>query len=116
MIFLLQSGCHLMWREPEKDIFPVLEGLGAGFAPCSPLNRGMLGGDFTACAGFNSGNDNRDSLPRFSPENLGKNLMVVETVNRFAGSRGITGAQAALGWLVQNDWLVPIPGTTKLPI
>ena len=53
-------------------------------------------------------------MPRFSPDALGKNLLVVETINRFARPRGITGAQAALGWLMQNDWIVPIPGTTKL--
>ena len=110
----VQSEYHLMWREPEQDIFPVLEELGIGFVPYSPLNRGMLGGDFTAYTRFDSGNDNRDSLPRFLPDALGKNLMVVETINRFARPRGITGAQAALGWLMQKDWIVPIPGTTKL--
>lgn len=110
----VQSEYHLMWREPEKNIFPVLRELGIGFVPYSPLNRGMLGGDFTAYTRFDSGNDNRDTLPRFSPDALGKNLLVVETINRFARPRGITGAQAALGWLMQNGWLVPIPGTTKL--
>ncbi|MBD5553180.1 MAG: aldo/keto reductase [Desulfovibrio sp.] len=110
----VQSEYHLMWREPEKDIFPVLEELGIGFVPYSPLNRGMLGGDFTAYTKFDSGNDNRDALPRFAPEALSKNLMVVETINRFARPRGITGAQAALAWLMRNNWVVPIPGTTKL--
>ena len=110
----VQSEYHLMWREPEEDIFPVLEELGIGFVPYSPLNRGMLGGDFTAYTRFDSGNDNRDTLPRFLPDALGRNLMVVETINRFARPRGITGAQAALGWLMQKDWIVPIPGTTKL--
>ena len=110
----VQSEYHLMWREPERNIFPVLEELGIGFVPYSPLNRGMLGGDFTAYTRFDSGNDNRDTLPRFAPDALGKNLMVVETINRFARPRGITGAQAALGWLLQKDWIVPIPGTTKL--
>ncbi len=110
----VQSEYHLMWREPEKDIFPVLEELGIGFVPYSPLNRGMLGGDFTAYTRFDSGNDNRDTLPRFQPDTLGKNLMFVETINRWARPRGITGAQAALGWLMQRPYIVPIPGTTKL--
>lgn len=110
----VQSEYHLMWREPEQDIFPVLEELGIGFVPYSPLNRGMLGGDFTAYTRFDSGNDNRDTLPRFTPDALGRNLLFVETINRFARPRGITGAQAALGWLMQNNWIVPIPGTTKL--
>lgn len=110
----VQSEYHLMWREPEKNIFPVLEELGIGFVPYSPLNRGFLGGDMTAYTRFDSGNDNRNTLPRFTPEALGKNLMFVEILNRFGRPRGITGAQAALGWLLQKDWIVPIPGTTKL--
>lgn len=110
----VQSEYHLMWRDPEKDIFPVLEELGIGFVPYSPLNRGFLGGDMTAYTRFDSGNDNRNTLPRFAPEALGKNLMFVEILNRFGRPRGITGAQAALGWLLQKDWMVPIPGTTKL--
>lgn len=113
-ITAIQSEYHMMWREPEKDIFPVLEELGIGFVPYSPLNRGMLGGDFTAYTRFDSGNDNRDTLPRFQPDTLGKNLAFVEAINRWARPRGITGAQAALGWLLQRPYIVPIPGTTKL--
>lgn len=110
----VQSEYHLMWREPEKNIFPVLEELGIGFVPYSPLNRGFLGGDMTEYTRFDSGNDNRNTLPRFTPEALRQNLMFVEMLNRFGRPRGITGAQAALGWLMQKDWIVPIPGTTKL--
>lgn len=110
----VQSEYHLMWREPEKDIFPVLEELGIGFVPYSPLNRGFLGGDITIYTRFDSGNDNRNMLPRFAPEALEKNLLVVELLNRFGRSRGLTGAQLALGWLLQRDWIVPVPGTTKL--
>ena len=113
-ITAIQSEYHLMWREPEKDIFPVLKELGIGFVPYSPLNRGLLGGDMTAYTRFDSGNDNRNTLPRFMPNALGKNLMFMEILNRFARPRGITGAQVALGWLLQNDGIVPIPGTTKL--
>lgn len=110
----VQSEYHLMWREPEKNVFPMLEELGIGFVPYSPLNRGFLGGDITEYTRFDSGNDNRNSLPRFTPEALRKNLMFVEILNRFGRSRGITGAQVALGWLLRKDWIVPIPGTTKL--
>ena len=88
----VQSEYHAMWREPEKNIFPVLEELGIGFVPYSPLNRGFLGGDMTEYTRFDSGNDNRDSLPRFTPDALRKNLMFVETLNRFGRPRGITGA------------------------
>lgn len=110
----VQSEYHAMWREPEKDIFPVLQELGIGFVPYSPLNRGFLGGDMTEYTRFDSGNDNRNTLPRFKPEALRKNLMFVETLNRFGRPRGITGAQAALGLIMQKDWIVPIPGTTKI--
>lgn len=110
----LQSEYHLMWREPE-GLFPVLEELGIGFVPYSPLNRGLLGGDMTAYTRFDSGNDNRNTLPRFAPEALSRNLRFMEVLHRFGRPRGITGAQAALGWLLQKaDWIVPIPGTTKL--
>ncbi len=110
----VQSEYHLMWREPERNIFPVLEELGIGFVPYSPLNRGFLGGDITAYTRFDSGNDNRNTLPRFLPPALEKNLMFVEVLNRFGRPRGITGAQAALAWLLRRDWIVPIPGTTKM--
>jgi aryl-alcohol dehydrogenase-like predicted oxidoreductase len=111
----VQSEYHLMWREQEKNVFPVLEELGIGFVPYSPLNRGFLGGDITEYTRFDSGNDNRNTLPRFTPEALRANLMFVETLNRFGRPRGITGAQAALAWiLAQKPWVVPIPGTTKI--
>lgn len=111
----VQSEYHLMWREPERSIFPVLVELGIGFVPYSPLNRGFLGGDMTGYTRFDSGNDNRASLPRFTPEALRHNLQIVERLHRFGRPRGITGAQAALGWLLHKaDWIVPIPGTTKL--
>lgn len=110
----VQSEYHLMWREPETTIFPVLEELGIGFVPYSPLNRGFLGGDMTAHTRFDSGNDNRQTLPRFQPEVLGSNLQFVEVLHRFGRSRGVTCAQLALAWLLRREGVVPIPGTTKL--
>lgn len=110
----VQSEYHLMWREPERDIFPVLEELGIGFVPYSPLNRGFLGGDMTEYTRFDSGNDNRDTLPRFTPEALRHNLAIVEILHRFGRPRGATTAQIALAWLLRRSWVVPIPGTTKL--
>lgn len=111
----VQSEYHLMWREPEKEVLPVLEELGIGFVPYSPLNRGFLGGDFNEYTRFDSGNDNRDTLPRFTPEALRANLAFVEVLNRFGRTRGITSAQISLAWLLnRKPWIVPIPGTTKL--
>lgn len=109
----VQSEYHLMWREPEKELFPTLEELGIGFVPYSPLNRGMLGGGFTPYTRFGA-NDNRAGLPRFQPENLFRNLEFVEAVSVFARPLGLTCAQVALGWLMRSPRIVPIPGTTKL--
>ena len=111
----VQSEYHLMWREPEKEIFPVLEELGIGFVPYSPLNRGFLGGASNQYTRFDSGNDNRNTLPRFTPEAIRTNLALVEVLNAFGRTRGATSAQVALAWLMaQKQWIVTIPGTTKL--
>lgn len=111
----IQSEYHLMWRAPEKDILPVCEELGIGFVPYSPINRGFLGGELTEYTRFDSGNDNRNILPRFTPEAMRANLAIVEVLNKFGRTRGATSAQIALAWLLaKKSWIVPIPGTTKL--
>lgn len=111
----VQSEYHLMWREPEAEVLPVCEELGIGFVPYSPLNRGFLGGDISEYTRFDSGNDNRDKLPRFTPEAMRTNLAIVEELNRFGRTRGATSAQVSLAWLLaKKPWIVPIPGTTKL--
>lgn len=111
----IQSEYHLMWREPEKEIFPVCKELGIGFVPYSPLNRGFLTGSINEYTSFDSGNDNRNILPRFTPEAIRANLRIVEELNKFGRTRGMTAAQTALGWMMQKEsWIVPIPGTTKL--
>lgn len=111
----LQSEYHLMWQEPEKDILPALKELGIGFVPYSPLNRGFLTGMLNEYTKFDAPNDNRADFPRFTPEAMRHNLMIVEILNQFGRSRGITPAQIALAWLMNKaDWIVPIPGTTKL--
>ncbi len=111
----LQSEYHLMWREPESDILPVLRELGIGFVPYSPLNRGFLTGMLNEYTEFDSSNDNRAAYPRFTPQAMRYNLKIVEILNQFGRPRGITPAQIALAWLMnKGDWIVPIPGTTKL--
>lgn len=111
----VQSEYHLMWRAPEKEVLPVLEELGIGFVPYSPLNRGFLGGAINEYTLFDSGNDNRATLPRFTPEAIRANLALVEVLNAFGRTRGATSAQVALAWLMaKKPWIVPIPGTTKL--
>jgi len=111
----VQSEYHLMWREPEKEVFPVLEELGIGFVPYSPLNRGFLGGAVNEYTRFDSGNDNRNTLPRFEPDAIRANLAIVDVLNTFGRTRGATSAQVALAWVMaKKPWIVAIPGTTKL--
>ena len=110
----LQSEYSLWWREPETKVFPVLEELGIGFVPFSPLGRGFLTGKIDENTTFDS-SDFRSSIPRLSPENLRANRAVVDMVAQMANRRGVTPAQLALAWvLAQKPWIVPIPGTTKL--
>ena len=76
----VQSEYHLMWREPEKEVLPACEELGIGFVPYSPVNRGFLGGNLSEYTRFDSGSDNRKTLPRFTPEAMRANLAIVEAL------------------------------------
>lgn len=110
----LQSEYSLWWREPEKEILPVLEELGIGFVPFSPLGRGFLTGKIDASTTFDS-KDFRNTLPRFTPEARNANQAMVDLLQKIASQKQATLAQTALAWLLaQKSWLVPIPGTTKL--
>lgn len=110
----VQSEYSLMWRQPEQNLLPLLKRQGIGFVPYSPLGRGFLTGGITEYTQF-SANDNRQTLPRFTPEAIRYNLQLVEKLNDFGRTRGMTPAQIALAWLMaQNEQIVPIPGTTKL--
>jgi aryl-alcohol dehydrogenase-like predicted oxidoreductase len=110
----LQSEYSLWWREPEEQILPVLQELGIGFVPFSPLGKGFLTGTVDPNTTF-GGNDFRSTVPRFSPDNLKANHRLVEAVGQIASAKGVTSAQIALAWLLaQKPWIVPIPGTTKL--
>ena len=109
----LQSEYSLWWREPESEILPVLEQLGIGFVPFSPLGRGFLAGAVGAETQFAAG-DMRGSLPRFSADLRQANLALVELLDRLAADKQATKAQIAVAWLLaQKPWIVPIPGTTK---
>ena len=110
----LQSEYSLFWREPEEEILPVLEELGIGFVPFSPLGRGFLTGKVTAATEFGEG-DIRANLPRFQREALEANLALVELVKRVAERKNATVGQVALAWLLaQKPWIAPIPGTRSL--
>ncbi len=110
----LQSEYSLWWREPEGEILPVLEELGIGFVPFSPLGRGFLTGAIDANTRFADG-DFRNTLPRFEQDALKANLALVEVLKQIAAKKGATPAQVSLAWLLsRKPWIVPIPGTTKL--
>jgi len=110
----LQSEYSLFWREPEEQILPVLEELGIGFVPFSPLGKGYLTGKIDESTKFDAG-DFRNSVPRFSEENRKANQALVELLGRVAAKKKATPAQVALAWLLaQKPWIVPIPGTTKV--
>ncbi len=110
----LQSEYSLWWREPETDILPVLEELGIGFVPFSPLGKGFLTGKIDTTTTFADG-DVRATIPRFSAEARRANQALVDLLGAVAGRKDGTPAQVALAWLLaQKPWIVPIPGTTKV--
>ena len=111
----VQSEYSLMWRQPEEEILPTLEKLGIGFVPYSPLGRGYLTGTLNEDTKFDSGNDNRATLPRFTAEAMKANRILVDLLNELGQRKRATSSQIALAWvLAQKPWIVPIPGTTKL--
>jgi aryl-alcohol dehydrogenase-like predicted oxidoreductase len=109
----LQSEYSMWWREPEEAIFEVLDELGIGFVPFSPLGRGYLAGSVDENTRFGD-DDFRKNVPRFSTENRKSNKEIVELIMDMAAGKNITPAQLALAWiLAQKPWIVPIPGTTN---
>jgi aryl-alcohol dehydrogenase-like predicted oxidoreductase len=110
----VQSEYSLWFRDPEKELLPVLEELGIGFVPYSPLGRGFLTGKMNESTTFDS-SDFRNMLPRFTPEARKANQALVDLLGEIAKRKNAAPAQIALGWLLsQKPWIVPIPGTTKL--
>lgn len=110
----LQSEYSLFWREPEQELLPLVEELGIGFVPFSPLGAGFLTGQIDENTVFAPG-DFRNFVPRFSREARKANMALVEVIKRVANRRGATPAQVALAWLLaRRPWTVPIPGTSKV--
>src|SRR5712672_2366376 len=111
----LQSEYSLWWRRPEEELLPALEELGIGFVPFSPLGKGFLTGKIDENTKFDS-TDFRNIVPRFTPEARKANQTLVDLLSKVAARKKATPAQLALAWLLaQKPWIVPIPGTTKLP-
>jgi aryl-alcohol dehydrogenase-like predicted oxidoreductase len=110
----VQSEYSIWWREPEEEILPLLEQLGIGFVPFSPLGRGFLTGKIDQHTRIDK-TDFRNSLPRFSEENRKANQSLIDLLARIGKERNASSAQIALAWiLAQKPWIVPIPGTTRL--
>ncbi len=110
----LQSEYSLWHRKPEAEIVPLLEELGIGFVPYSPLGKGFLTGKIDESTKFDS-TDIRSTIPRFTPDAMKANQALVDLLGKIGAEKGATPAQIALAWLLaQKPWIVPIPGTTKL--
>jgi len=110
----VQSEYSLWWRRPEEELVPTLEELGIGFVTFSPLGKGFLTGSFNKDSKFGK-SDFRNIVPRFTPEALEANQVLVDLLKNVAKQKNATPGQIALAWLLaQKPWIVPIPGTTKL--
>jgi aryl-alcohol dehydrogenase-like predicted oxidoreductase len=111
----LQNEYSLWWRAPEAEVMPALEELGIGLVPYSPLGRGFLTGQIDENTTF-AGGDFRNNVPRFTAGARKANKALVDLLRAIAQRKNATPAQIALAWLLaQKPWIVPIPGTTKLP-
>lgn len=107
----LQSEYSLWFRDVEPEILPTLEELGIGLVPFSPLGRGYLTGAVTTATSYDA-KDIRARNPRFTPEAIEANRVVVDLLETIGGKLGATPAQVALAWLLaQRPWIVPIPGS-----
>ena len=110
----VQSEYSLVTRLPEDFIFSTLQELEIGFVAYSPLCRGLLGGNLTEYSDLNT-NDIRGAWPRFQPEAIKSNIRIVEALNEFGKTRGMTSSQICLSWMLSKySFIVALPGTTKL--
>lgn len=110
----VQSEYSLWWREPEEEVLPTLEELRIGFVPFSPLGKGFLTGKINKNTKFDR-SDFRNTVPRFTPENIKANQAIVDLLRKITERKNATPAQIALAWLLaRKPWIVPIPGTRKL--
>lgn len=113
-ITAIQNEYSLLWRGPENTILPLCEELGIGFVCWSPLGVGFLSGAIDPFTRFAQG-DIRGMESRFSPENLQKNLALVDLLKKWAEQKQATPAQISLAWLMaKKPWIVPIPGSTQM--
>lgn len=113
-ISALQTEYSLWSRDPEDSILDTCKELGVTFVAYSPVGRGFLTGDIRSLEDLEE-TDYRRMSPRFQGENFQKNLDVVDKVKELAEAKGCTTGQFALAWLLaREEFVVPIPGTTKI--
>jgi len=111
---VVESEYSMLWREPEKELLPLLEELGIGFVPFAPLGKGFLTATIDTNQTF-AKNDTRSRQPRFRKENMETNQVLVDLVKKIAVEKEATPAQIALAWVMaQKPFIVPIPGSRKL--
>jgi aryl-alcohol dehydrogenase-like predicted oxidoreductase len=110
----LQTEYSLWFREVEQEIIPTCRELGIGYVAYAPLGRGLLTGRIRSVDDL-APTDRRRRHPRFQPDNLAKNVKLVEELEAMARGQGVTAAQLALAWmLAQGEDIVPIPGTNHV--
>ncbi len=110
----VQSEYSLWFREREEDVLPLCGELGIGFVPYSPLGRGYLTGKITESTTYDK-SDIRAKNPRFTPEAIRANRVVVDLLEEIGREKEATPAQIALAWLLaQKPWIVPIPGSRNI--
>ena len=109
----LQIEYSLISRGIETEILPTCRELGVGVTAYGVLSRGLLGGDWSRQRALSRG-DLRGHMPRFRPENLDRNLMLVEALRVIADRKGASVAQIAIGWVLsRGEDIVPLIGTTR---
>jgi len=113
-ITALQCEYSLWSREPEQELFAACKELGITFVAYSPLGRGFLTGAIKSRADMEPG-DFRLNNPRFTEEAIKENIRFVEVIDQLAQDKGVTKAQIALAWILnQNDEITAIPGTRNM--
>jgi aryl-alcohol dehydrogenase-like predicted oxidoreductase len=111
----IQNEYSLWTRGPETNgVLAACEEFKIGFVAYSPLGKGFLTGAMTKETKIEK-NDFRAILPRFTPDAMQANQVLVDLPKEIAQRKKATPAQIAIAWLLaQEPWIVPIPGTTKL--
>ncbi|WP_296877420.1 aldo/keto reductase [Thomasclavelia sp.] len=104
----IESEYSMMWRQPEKELLDLLEQLNIGLVPFAPLCKGFLTNGFDK-------QKYQNGVPRFLETSLKKNQALIDVIDELANNKNVTRAQIALAWLLtKKEYIVPIPGTTRL--